>query len=63
MNPFSRLFCRGYQICFRLALPLLPYRQPELLTAVTDIPSLLQREHIGRALLITDPPLRAWGFT
>ncbi len=30
MNPFSRLFCRGYQICFRLALPLLPYRQPEL---------------------------------
>ena len=40
MNPFSRLFCRGYQICFRLALPLLPYRQPELLTAVTDIPSV-----------------------
>ena len=63
MNPFSRLFCRGYQICFRLALPLLPYRQPELLTAVTDIPSLLQREHIGRALLITDAPLRALGLT
>ena len=63
MNPFSRLFCRGYQICSRLALPLLPYRQPELLTAVTDIPSLLQREHIGRALLITDAPLRALGLT
>ena len=63
MNPFSRLFCRGYQICFRLALPLLPYRQPELLTAVTDIPSLLQREHIGRVLLITDAPLRALGLT
>ena len=60
MNPFSRLFCRGYQICFRLALP---YRQPELLTAVTDIPSLLQREHIGRVLLITDAPLRALGLT
>lgn len=63
MNPFSRLFCRGYQICFRLALPLLPYRQPELLTSVTDIPSLLQREHIGRVLLITDAPLRALGLT
>ena len=63
MNPFSRLFCRGYQICFRLALPLLPYRQPELLTAVKDIPSLLQREHIGRVLLITDAPLRALGLT
>ena len=63
MNPFSRLFCRGYQICFRLALPLLPYRQPELLTAVTDIPSLLQREHIGRVLLITAAPLRALGLT
>ena len=63
MNPFSRLFCRGYQICFRLALPLLPYRQPELLTAVTDIPSLLQRDHIGRVLLITDAPLRALGLT
>ena len=63
MNPFSRLFCRGYQICFRLALPLLPYRQPELLTAVTYIPSLLQREHSGRALVITDAPLRALGLT
>ena len=48
MNPFSRLFCRGYQICFRLALPLLPYRQPELLTAVTDIPSLLREVEVCR---------------
>ena len=62
MNPFSRLFCRGYQICFRLALPLLPYRQPELLTAVTDIPPCCSGS-TSAVLLITDAPLRALGLT
>lgn len=63
MNPLSRLFCRGYQLCFRLTLPILPYRQPELLAAVTDIPSLLQREHVTHVLLITDAPLHTLGLT
>ena len=63
MNPLSRLFCRGYQLCLRLTLPILPYRQPELLAAVTDIPSLLQREYVTHVLLITDAPLHTLGLT
>lgn len=30
MNPAKRIFCRAYQFAFHAALPLLPYREPEL---------------------------------
>ena len=46
MNPCFRVFCRAYQLVFRAALPLLPYREPIELTGLTSIPPLLAQKGI-----------------
>ena len=43
MNVLYRAFCRVYQFCFHLALPVLPYRQPQRLANLDEIPALLRR--------------------
>lgn len=63
MNPFYKCFCRTYQQCFHLALPVLPYREPVLLTSLETLPPLLQEKSISRILLITDRPIRDLGLT
>ena len=63
MDPLFRIFCRTYQTAFRLVLPVLPYREPQLLTALEDLPLYLQQKKVSTALLITDKPLRALDMT
>lgn len=63
MNPVYKLFCRTVQLAFRLALPLLPYREPEQLDGLSAIPPLLRGRGIDSVLLVTDRPLRALGIT
>ena len=63
MNSLMRFGCRTVQLAFRLAMPLLPYREPERLEHVEDLPDLLAREGIPSVLLITDHPLREGGVT
>ena len=59
MNAFFKLYCRAYQTVFRLALPVLPYREPRILGELKDLPLFLQQQKISAVLLITDKPLRA----
>lgn len=54
MNIFNKLYCRTFQFVFKLALPLLPYRQPKILKAVTDVPEILTNDHIDRVFIATD---------
>ena len=63
MNSLMRFGCRTVQLAFRLAMPLLPYREPERLEHVADLPDLLAREGIPSVLLVTDHPLREAGVT
>ena len=63
MNVLYRAFCRVYQFCFHLALPVLPYRQPQRLANLDEIPALLRRLGVGSALLVTDQGLRTTGIT
>ena len=63
MNPLKAAYCRIFQICLRIALPFLPYRKPKLLDHVTDIPALLQQNHLQRPLLVTDSFLHGSGLT
>ena len=63
MNIFRTIFCRTFQAAFRLALPLLPYREPEKLTGVKDIALLLTEKHIHCAMLVTDKWLHDSGAT
>ena len=63
MTPIKTLYCRTFQLAFRLALPLLPYREPEPLCSITAIPPLLQDKQIHSVLLVTDHALRSLGVT
>lgn len=63
MNIFQKLFCRAYQFVFRLAMPILPYRDPKLCSSVEEVPQLLKRLKKDRVLLVTDSFLRSSGIT
>lgn len=63
MNIFSKTFCRVFQFCFHLALPILPYREPEILGSISKVAELLNDRKIKSVLLVTDPGLRKVGST
>lgn len=62
MNIIKKIYCRIYQSCFYLAMPILPYREPEILNNIYDIPNILNKERINRVLLITDLGIRKLGL-
>lgn len=53
----KKVFCRVTQLAFRAALPVLPYREPEVLSACDDLRPVLERESIARALVATSPSI------
>lgn len=63
MNTLFKAYCRTIQGVFRLALPLLPYRKPELLEGPEGAAACLLERNIRRALLVTGPKVRALGLT
>lgn len=63
MNAFEKCYCRGIQLAFRLAMPLLPYRKPERFDSIEALPPLFKRLGIRSVLLVTDRPLREAGVT
>ena len=63
MNIFKRCFCRVYQGVFRLALPILPYREPKILNTDEDVISILKSFNVTNALLVTDKGIKGLGLT
>ena len=63
MNIFKKIYCRIYQGVFRLMLPLLPYRQPEVLKSNEEVAALLREKQKGKVLLVTDKGIRSLGLT
>ena len=57
------LYCRIFQIGFRLALPLLPYREPEIVSSCSKIPEVFEKEHRRSALIVTDRGIVNNGLT
>ena len=63
MHPIKQIYCRIFQTAFRAALPLLPYREPELLAELGAIAPLLAKLGVKSVLLVTDKFLRQSGAT
>lgn len=63
MHIFKRIPCRAVQLAFRVALPLLPYRDPKRLTTLGAIAPLLTQKRITSVLLVTDASVRALGLS
>ena len=63
MNVFKKFYCRAFQTVFRAALPLLPYREPEIMHSVNDVASLTDKLGVKSVMLVTDSGLRGAGIT
>ncbi|MDO4313741.1 MAG: iron-containing alcohol dehydrogenase [Eubacteriales bacterium] len=63
MNPLKKTYCRIFQTIFKLGLPFLPYRKPQIAGSVQDIPDIIRGNHTSRALIITDAVIRELGLT
>lgn len=63
MNLLRKAYCRVFQGAFRLALPILPYRDPKILTSVADIPAQLSGKGRLCPLIVTDSQINALGLT
>ena len=63
MNPLKKVYCRCFQLAFKLAIPLMPYRKPRILPAISDCAEELAGLGITSVLLVTDSFLRTSGAT
>ena len=63
MNSIRKLYCRAFQLVFRIALPFLPYREPKLLEGVQGVAELLARKNVSQVLLVTDKGICSHGLT
>ena len=54
MNIFAKIYCRIFQTAFRVALPVLPYREPEAIGSCTEIGKVAKKEKISSVLIVTD---------
>ncbi|MDO5423124.1 MAG: iron-containing alcohol dehydrogenase [Eubacteriales bacterium] len=63
MNTCKKLYCRTFQTAFKIALPLLPYRNPKIAGSVKDIPEILRKKKCDHVLIITDRGIRHLGLT
>jgi len=63
MNIIKKLYCRIFQFCFKIAIPLLPYYNPEILDKVEDISNILKNKKLSKVLLVTDKSIKKLGIT
>ncbi len=63
MNIVKEAYCRTFQTVFRVALPVLPYRNPHLLRHVESVPKILQERGKSHPLIVTDTTISSLGLT
>ena len=62
MNIFKKAYCRIFQAVFKLAIPLLPYRQPKILQSVRDCAEVLEKADARKAFIVTDKGVMSCGL-
>ena len=63
MKGIRKIYCRTFQTAFKIALPFLPYRTPDIIGSVKGIPDVLKKKKCGSVLIITDAGIRKLGLT
>ncbi len=56
MNFFKKLIFRTYQFCFKIILPILPYKDPIILNSLCEVPNALENKN--KILIVTDKAIR-----
>ncbi len=63
MNIFAKIYCRVFQAVFRMALPVLPYREPRIIPSCSKLDNVFKKENVSGVLLVTDKGISANGLT
>ena len=63
MNVASKIFCRTFQIAFRAALPILPYREPKIVPSCSELGDIFKKENSTSVLVVTDAGIVKNGLT
>ena len=63
MFILKSIWCRLYQGAFRLALPVLPYREPKIIPSCAALDAVLVKEGVRSALIVTDAGILRNGLT
>ena len=62
MNIIRKGYCRVFQAVFKMALPVLPYREPEIIKDMESLPAVIQKKRCHRVLIVTDKGIRGQGL-
>ncbi len=63
MFILKKIGCRIFQMGFRAALPILPYREPKLISSCTDLNSVFEEANTKSVLVVTDKGVINNGLT
>ena len=63
MFILKSVYCRVFQAGFRIALPFLPYRDPEIIRSCRDLGGVFKKENITSVLIVTDKGIVNNGLT
>ena len=63
MNIASKFFCRVFQAGFRAALPILPYREPQIVPSCSELGGVFKKEKTTSVLVVTDAGIVKNGLT
>lgn len=62
MNIFKKAYCRIFQFVFKVALPVLPYRDPELIAKIDEVAGVLDGCGKHKPLIVTDKTIVELGL-
>lgn len=63
MNVFKKMYARVFEGVFRIALPVLPYKDPTILDGIGKIPTILKEKGKKKPMIVTDRIIRELDFT
>ncbi len=59
---FKAAYCRAFQAAFRIALPILPYREPEIVPTCAELARVFVKEKIKKVLIVADQGVKNAGL-
>lgn len=63
MNVLKKIYCRSFQAALKIALPLLPYRDPQIIDNIGLVPAALAGNGLKKPMIVTDQTIRGLGLT
>lgn len=63
MNGLKKFYCRTFQTIFKIIMPFLPYREPQLLEDNQGVVALLKKKHKKSVFFVTDQNVRQLELT